>query len=104
MKQLFLLTVFAFVCSTFAGTNDSIGVTENLGKDTAVMKSNHQSMSTGDSLKLWKANFIDSMQKSHTHEKRKHNLIGGIIASVGATVTILLLYILLEYSRSHPVG
>lgn len=93
MKRLILPVIFAFVCSTSAATNDSIGISENLGIDTVVVKSKHETVNSGDSLKLLKTNFIDSVQKAkekRDHERRKHFLVAGIITGCSAAVTVIV--------------
>jgi hypothetical protein len=94
MKQLSLILIFAFIFSTSAATNDSIGTGENLSVDTVAVKSRQETINSGDSLKLLKANFIDSVQKvreKRDHERRKHFLVAGIITGGSAAVTFIVI-------------
>ena len=80
--------------STFSGANEIKVASKDLSSDSIGVESNPEMIDNEDSLKHWKANYIDSLQQSQDHDKRKHKLVGGIIASGAATVTAALLCLL----------
>lgn len=91
MKQLSLLLIFAFVCSTFAGPNDSQVTNSVKSNDSTEVKANQQAISNGDSAKYVKSNSIDSAQKAiEKHKKRKESFIVGITFAVLATVGVVV--------------
>ena len=102
----------ALVCSpTFAGTNDSIleldsgsVIGSDVGKDNVVVKPNHETVANVDSLSHLKVHFTDSLKQSRKHERRKHALIGGIIASGAATVYAILFYELVRSIQPGSIG
>jgi|GEM_PF-679836 hypothetical protein len=82
------------VSSTFSGDNEIQGARKDLGNDSTGMKSDPGMAAAVDSSGIWKAHFVDSLQQSEEHQRRKHKLIGGVIASGAATVTALVLCLL----------
>ena len=90
MKQLFLILIFAFFCSTFAAVNDSIVPNSVNSNDSAAVKANQQTINYGNSTKYAKSNSIDSAQKAFDkHEGRKAILVAGIGVSVAVTLLVV---------------
>jgi hypothetical protein len=80
--------------SAFSRANEIKVASQDLSNDSISVKSNPEMIDNEDSLKHWKANYVDSLQQSQDHDKRKHKLVGGIIASGAATVAAVFVCLL----------